>query len=73
MLKVFSFVFEWSIRLTPAAALFSLFFVMEADLRWLGVLGFLPLVFAFRDDCPACSLRKPPGAGDASWQSWPGH
>ncbi len=73
MLNVGSFIFNWTVRLTPAAALFSLFFVMEADLRWLGVLGLLPLVFAFRDDCPACSLHKRPKSGDSGWQPWPGH
>ncbi|MDH5748078.1 MAG: hypothetical protein OEY85_02085 [Rhodospirillales bacterium] len=73
MFNILSFMIEWTVRLTPAAALFSLFFVMEADLRGLGVLGLLPLIFAFRDDCPACSLRKHPGAKGPGWQSWPGH
>jgi hypothetical protein len=33
-------------RLIPAAALFSLFFVFDGGLEWLGLFGLVPLVLA---------------------------
>jgi hypothetical protein len=66
--------FDWAIRLTPAAALFSLFFVMEGNMRWLGLLGLLPLVLATQPGCPTCGPRA--DACDPArrpWKTWPGH
>jgi len=74
----FSDIFDWFIRLVPTAALFSLFFTMEADLKYLGFLGVITLVFAFRRDCPTCVLRAQAktGGGDGEgdgWRPFPGH
>lgn len=44
-------------RLVPAAALFSLFFVMDGGLEWLGLLGLIPLALAFHQ--PRCACGGP--------------
>lgn len=45
----------------PAAALFSLLFVFDDGLRWLGLFGLLPLIL-WRQGCPTCSTPRGLGA-----------
>ena len=75
-------VIYWIVKLIPAAALFSLFFTMEDSLRWLGLLGTLPLLLATQKGCPSCGpqnrscdTRNKDEGGDRgySWHPWPGH
>jgi len=55
-----------TIRILIALALFSLFFFLEGNLRYLAVIGFIPLLTAFISWCPlykifgisTCSLKK---------------
>jgi hypothetical protein len=54
------------IRIIAALALFSLFFVLEGNMRYLAVIGLVPLVTALVSWCPlytlfglsTCSLHK---------------
>ena len=41
-----------SIRVIIALVLFSLFFFLEGNLRYLGLLGLIPLITAFASWCP---------------------
>ena len=50
-------------RLIPAAALFSLFFVFDGGLEWLGLFGILPLALALTGKGCGC------GRGPAA--TWP--
>ena len=50
-----AFALAW--RLVPAAALFSLFFVFEGGLEWLGLFGFLPLALALTGKGCGCGHR----------------
>ena len=52
-------------RLIPAAALFSLFFVFDGGLEWLGLFGLLPLALALTGD--GCGCGRGPAA---SWPSF---
>jgi hypothetical protein len=61
----------WLLRLAPAAALFSLLFVLEGSLRWAGLLGVLPLIFAFAPGCPRCAASG--GRDDDAYRGPPGH
>jgi len=65
-------IFVWFVKLVPVAALFSLFFALDGNLKWLGALAIIPLVMAFRKDCPSCALRhdEDPMGG---WRPWAGH
>ena len=68
--------FDWGVRLIPAAALFSLFFAFEGELRWLGLLGIVPLFLVTRRDCPSCGFRQQScdaSGRDNTWRTWPGH
>jgi hypothetical protein len=59
----------WTVRLIPAAALFSAFFALEGSLRWIGLFGFIPLVLALaRVPGCACAAR---GKEDAGFRPWP--
>ncbi len=40
------------IRIVLALALFSLFFVTSGPVRWVGLIGFVPLLTAFFGFCP---------------------
>lgn len=40
------------VRLIIAAGLFSLFFILQDDLKWLGLIGIVPLVTALASWCP---------------------
>ena len=44
----------WTFRLLPAAALFSAFFALEGGLRWIGLLGVVPLALALAG-VPGCA------------------
>lgn len=61
---------RWGLRLAPPAALFSLAFVLEGSLRWVALLGLVPLIFAFMPGCPRCAGA--PDGGDA-FRGPPGH
>lgn len=45
-----------AIRLALAAGLFSLFFVLDGDLKWLGLVGIVPLATGLMRWCPLYSL-----------------
>lgn len=47
---------EAAFRLIPAVALFSLFVAFDGGLRWLGLLGLVPLLL-WRQGCPGCAAR----------------
>jgi hypothetical protein len=64
-------VLDTCVRLVPAATLFSALFALDGNLRWIGLLGVVPMFFAFHKGCPSCSLRHT-GRTDA-WPTWPGH
>lgn len=55
----------------PAASLFSVLFALDGDLRWIGLLGVVPLLFAFHKGCPTCSLRHTRHTD--AWPTWPRH
>lgn len=40
------------IRLVLAAVFFSLFFILQGDLKWIGLIGIVPLVTALAGWCP---------------------
>lgn len=44
------------IRLVLALALFSLYFFLQGDLKWLAALGFVPLVTGLVNWCPIYTL-----------------
>ncbi|MGE5651227.1 DUF2892 domain-containing protein [Noviherbaspirillum sp. UKPF54] len=44
------------IRLILAAVFFSLFFVLQGDLKWIALIGIVPLVTALAGWCPLYSI-----------------
>ncbi len=48
---------ELAVRLIPVLVLFSLFFAFEGGMRWLGLLGFLPLAL-WAGGCRTCGSRS---------------
>ena len=44
------------IRVIVAIALFSLLFVLQGNLKWLGLIGLVPFVTAFAGFCPLYSI-----------------
>jgi len=54
--------------LVPAAVLFSLFFVFDGNMRWLGLMGVIPLLLHGLG-CPSCGARR----GDGDFHPWVGH
>lgn len=40
------------VRLVMAVVLFSLFFILEGDLKWIGLVGIVPLATALMNWCP---------------------
>lgn len=44
------------VRLLLAAGLFSLFFILPGDQKWLGLIGFVPLATGLVQWCPLYSL-----------------
>jgi len=44
------------IRLVLAAGLFSLFFILDGDQKWLGLIGIVPLATGALRWCPLYSL-----------------
>jgi hypothetical protein len=44
------------IRLVLAAGLFSLFFILDGDQKWLGLIGIVPLATGLLRWCPVYSL-----------------
>jgi len=46
-------------RFAPAAVLFSAFVFAEGGLKWIGVLGFVPLAVALIEPRCACGGRSP--------------
>ncbi|NQV46511.1 MAG: DUF2892 domain-containing protein [Rhodospirillaceae bacterium] len=47
---------KFCVKLLPAAIIFMLFFSLEGNLRWLALLGFIPLILAFCKGCTACMI-----------------
>lgn len=41
-----------AIRLVMAVVLFSLFFIFEGNLKWIGLVGIVPLMTALMNWCP---------------------
>lgn len=70
MADMTSRIFYWLLAnlrtIAAAAALFSLFFVMDDGLRWLGLFGVVPLALGFAG-CPSCGPR----GGDQTQSPWP--
>jgi hypothetical protein len=61
-----SFALTWTVRLVPAVALFSAFFALEGDLRWIGLFGFVPLALTAGLPGCACAARGRPAVS-----AWP--
>jgi len=59
----------WVFRLLPAAALFSAFFALEGGLRWIGLLGVVPLALALAG-APGCACAARHGRTPAI-PTWP--
>lgn len=61
----------WTVRLIPAVALFSAFFALDGNLRWIGLLGFIPLALALaRVPGCACAAR---GKDTPAFRAWPSY
>ena len=45
-----------ALRISGGIVLLALFFVLEGNARWLGLIGLVPLVTAFIGWCPAYAL-----------------
>lgn len=45
-----------TVRLVLALVLFSLFFFLQGDAKWFGLLGFVPLLTALMGWCPLYTL-----------------
>lgn len=45
-----------AVHLVLGLVLLSLFFVLEGDLRWIGLLGLVPLLTALMGNCPLYSV-----------------
>ncbi len=45
-----------ALRIIGGIVLLALFFVLEGNARWLGLIGLVPLVTAFIGWCPAYAL-----------------
>ena len=45
-----------AIRFLLGLALLSTIFLVEGDIRWLGLIGFIPLLTALAGSCPLYSL-----------------
>lgn len=44
------------IRLVMALVLFSLFFVLQGDQKWFGLIGFVPLLTGLLNWCPLYTI-----------------
>jgi hypothetical protein len=44
--------FDRALRVAFGFALLSLFFLLEGNLRWLAIIGFVPLITATLGTCP---------------------
>ena len=67
-LDLLALALTWTLRLAPAAALFSAFFALEGGLRWIGLFGFVPLALAFAGlpGC-ACAARRKDAQAISAW------
>ncbi|WP_029352032.1 DUF2892 domain-containing protein [Bosea sp. 117] len=45
-----------TLRVVVGLALLSLLFVLDGDLRWIGLIGLIPLLTALAGNCPLYSL-----------------
>lgn len=59
---------EITFRLVPVLVLLSLFFAFEGGMRWLGLLGFVPLAL-WAGGCQTCGSKRGGGTG----AQFPGH
>lgn len=44
------------VRIIIALVLFSLFFFLEGNLRYIALIGLIPLLTAFMSWCPLCTI-----------------
>ena len=72
-MKKLGSVFVFCMKLLPAAVIFALFFSFEGNLRWLGLLGFIPLALAFNKGCTSCMAAPADGEEGNGWRPWAGH
>ncbi len=59
--------FVFCMKLLPAVVIFTLFLSFEGNLRWLALLGFIPLVLAFCKGCTACMNEPDQGQEQSGW------
>lgn len=59
----------WTVRLIPAAALFSAVFALDGSLRWIGLLGLIPLALALAP-VPGCACTSR-GTNTSAFRAWP--
>lgn len=71
ILRISGRIIEWTLRLAPAAAFLSLLIVLDGGLRWLGVLGIVPLFLALRTDTMRCGPRGCRIGGGRVPGNWP--
>ncbi len=65
-------VFVIFMKLMSAAVIFVLFYSMfDGLLRWLGLLGIIPLILAFSKGCNACMLAPGKCEDVTTWPSPP--
>lgn len=60
--------FVFCMKLLPAAVIFTLFLSFEGNLRWLAVLGFIPLVLVFCKGCNACMSEPDKDQEEGGWR-----
>ena len=60
-------------KLLPAAVIFALFFSFEGNMRWLALLGIIPLALAFNKGCTACMANPDEDSPGQGWKPWAGH
>ena len=66
-------VVAWVFRLLPAAALFAVLFAVDGPLRWIGLLGVLPLVIGCSPAGASSCATRSCAANPPGYRPWPGH
>jgi len=66
-MRKFSDVFLFILKLLPAAVIFILFLSFEGNLRWLSLLGFIPLILVLCRDCTACMIAPDKNQSESGW------
>ena len=73
MTEMLGTTFMLFMKLLPAVVIFTLFFSFEGNLRWLGLLGFIPLILVFSKGCTACMDDNGPNPEENGWRHGTGH